>query len=163
MGIVFNADEVFEMAEKIEENGAAFYRRAAELQAGEKSEFLLGLAEMEDQHKLTFAAMRSELSDRMKEETPFDPYMEASLYLNAAATAHGGEGAPSAADSLNGGETLAEVLRISIGLEQQSIVFYLGVRDMVPERFGRDKVDAIIGEERGHIVTLVNKLKEVQG
>ena len=30
MSEVFNADEVFEMAEKIEKNGADFYRKAAE-------------------------------------------------------------------------------------------------------------------------------------
>ena len=30
MGISFNADEVFEMAEAMERNGAKFYRKAAE-------------------------------------------------------------------------------------------------------------------------------------
>ncbi len=30
----FNADEIFEIAEQIERNGAAFYRRAAEGRAG---------------------------------------------------------------------------------------------------------------------------------
>ena len=30
MGITFNANEVFEMAEEIERNGAKFYRQAAE-------------------------------------------------------------------------------------------------------------------------------------
>ena len=32
MAYVFNADEILEMAIQIEENGAAFYRKAAELQ-----------------------------------------------------------------------------------------------------------------------------------
>ena len=30
MSIVFNADEILEMAEQIERNGAKFYRRASE-------------------------------------------------------------------------------------------------------------------------------------
>lgn len=158
MSIRFNADEVYAMAEKIEENGAAFYRRAAALQKSSKT-FWLDLARMEENHKATFAAMRAGLTDRMKEETAFDPFMEASLYLHAAADAHGGEGAPSVAASLTGKESVADILRIAIGLEQKSIVFYLGMKDMVPKKLGRDKIDDIIAQEKSHIVTLTEKLR----
>ena len=61
MGMPFNADEVFEMAEQIERNGARFYRTAAE-KFPEVNPLLLELAAMEDKHEKTFAAMRSELS-----------------------------------------------------------------------------------------------------
>ena len=33
MAYVFNADEILEMAIQIEQNGAAFYRKAADLQS----------------------------------------------------------------------------------------------------------------------------------
>ncbi len=47
----FNADEVFDMAVRIETNGAEFYRKAASLQEDEEnSNFLNGLARMEDRH-----------------------------------------------------------------------------------------------------------------
>ncbi|NIP32685.1 hypothetical protein GWO25_02155, partial [Candidatus Saccharibacteria bacterium] len=36
MAAVFNADEIFEMAIRIENNGAAFYRKAASLQSNTK-------------------------------------------------------------------------------------------------------------------------------
>jgi rubrerythrin len=49
MAIVFNADEIFEMAIRIENNGAAFYRKAAGLQSDTKNhKFLESLAKMED-------------------------------------------------------------------------------------------------------------------
>jgi len=164
MAIRFNADEVFEMAEKIEVNGAAFYRRAAALHAQDKESvaFLTRLAEMEDEHRATFAAMRAELPERLREETAFDPYLEAGLYLNAMADSHGGEGTPAAADSLTGKESMTDVLRIAIGLEEKSIVFYLGIQDMVPEKLGKDKIGRIIAEEKSHMVTLAGELKKVR-
>ena len=162
MGVCFNADEVLEMAERIEANGAAFYRRAAELQGGGQAAFLLGLAEMEDGHRATFAAMRRGLAREMQEATAFDPYLEASLYLQGMADSHGGEGAPSVARSLKGTESLGDILRIAIDLEGKSILFYLGLKDMVPARLGRDKVEAIIGEEKGHLAALSLELRKLE-
>ena len=47
----FNAEEIFKIAMRIEENGAAFYRKAADLQAdAENKKLLLQLAVMEDGH-----------------------------------------------------------------------------------------------------------------
>jgi len=163
MGITFNADEVLKMAERTEANGAAFYRRAAELQPESDkamADKLLGLADMEDGHEKVFAAMRAELPERMREETAADPYMEAGLFLGSMADKHGGEGSPSAADALTGEEDIEQILRTAIGLEEKSIVFYLGLKDMVPERLGKDKIDAIIDEEKGHIVLLADELKK---
>ena len=89
MSIDFNADEVFEMAEQIERNGAKFYRKAADKtsDAATKQE-LLDLAEMEDQHEKTFAAMRSELSGPEMAVTVFDPEGDAGRYLRAMADGH---------------------------------------------------------------------------
>jgi len=99
MVIGFNADEVFEMAIQIEENGATFYRKAAELQSdAENREFLEKLAAMQDSHKATFIEIRKMLTDKEKSGKVFDPQDELSLYLAAMADAHGGEGSPSAAD-----------------------------------------------------------------
>jgi len=99
MVIGFNADEVFEMAIQIEENGATFYRKAAGLQSNaENLQFLEKLAAMQDSHKATFIEIRKMLTDKEKSGKVFDPQDELSLYLAAMADAHGGEGSPSAAD-----------------------------------------------------------------
>ncbi len=62
MAITFNADEIFEMAEQIERNGARFYRdAAAQITDAENKEFLESLGEMEDTHLAIFSAMRTEV------------------------------------------------------------------------------------------------------
>jgi rubrerythrin len=155
----FNADEVLEMAIRIEENGAAFYRKAAGLQSDAKNrEFLEKLAAMEDGHKATFMEMRKTLTDKEKGGKVFDPQDELSLYLSAMADAHRGEGSPSAADSLTGTETMEEIVTIAIGLEKESVLFYLGLKDMVPPKYGLERIDNIIREERSHIAQLTSLL-----
>ena len=159
MSIRFNADEVLEMAEKIEANAVIFYRKAAGLKQSKRdSEFLLSLAEMEVGHQRIFATMRKELSDKEKESTAYDPMGEGSLYLAALADSRGGEGMPSITDQLKGTETIAEVLRTAVELEKKAVLFYLGVRDMVPESLGKDRIDRIIGEEKSHVVVLTQYL-----
>jgi len=60
--------------------------------------------------------MREQQSDAEKIPTVFDPENEAAKYLSAMADTHGGEGSPSAADALTGGESLASILDTTIGL-----------------------------------------------
>ena len=58
---LFDVEEVIEIACQIERNGAAFYRRAAELVDSQESKaFLVQLAEMEDNHEITFENMRGD-------------------------------------------------------------------------------------------------------
>jgi len=159
MGVQFNADEIFEMAEQMERNGARFYRKAADKASDERNrELLLKLAAMEDDHEKTFAAMRADLSQRERWEVVDDPYGEAALYLRAFADGHVFDVKVDPSEMLTGQETMEEVLDIAIGLEKDSIVFYLGIRDMVPQDLGRDRVDDIIKEERGHVVLLSQEL-----
>ena len=156
----FNADEMFELAIRIEENGAEFYRKAASQQTDDTNrEMLERLALMEDHHKSTFETMRQTLSKVEKSKTVFDPEDETSKYLAAMADTHGGEGSPKAADSLTGKESIKEIIEIAMGLEKESILFYLGLKDMVPPEYGKDKLDTIIKEERKHVIQLYSLLK----
>jgi rubrerythrin len=151
----FNAKEVFEMAIRIEENGAAFYRRAAELQENPSDkEFLETLARVEDRHKLSFESIQQEISEMEKSRTVFDPKEELHLYLKAMADSHGGEGSPDILGLFDGRETMEEVITTAIDLEKESILFYLGLKDIVPPRLGQERIDKIITEEKQHIVQL---------
>lgn len=163
MAYDFNAQEVFEMAIQIEENGAAFYRKAADLQkeASDKK-FLQALAQVEDRHKASFQEMKTQVSDLEKSQTVFDPNDELSAYLKAMADAHGGEGNPEALELLTGKETMAEIVTLAIGLEKESILFYLGLKDIVPPKYGQEKIDEIINEEKKHMVQLSGFLKKAQ-
>jgi rubrerythrin len=151
----FTADEILEVAIRIEANGASFYRKAAAAQPDESNRaFLEQLANMEDTHQATFEKMRSSLEPTEKQPTVFDPNQETAQYLAAMADTHGGEGSPTAADALTGDESIQEIIDIAIGLEKESILFYLGLKDFVPPEYGQDKLDRIIREEQQHIIQL---------
>lgn len=158
MAIKFNADEVLEMAVKIEQNGAAYYRKASELKKGtSETGFLENLAGMEDEHQKVFSNMRTELSDSEKRETAYDPYGEAQQYLQEMADTHGGEGDRRKYEELSENDPLLDIIDTAIGMEKQSVLFYTSLIDMVPQRLGREEIDRIIKEERSHIGTLSAK------
>lgn len=157
MSITFSANEIFEMAEELERNGSRFYRQAAEsFKEPAKQQLLLSLAEMEDMHELTFEAMRNHLTDAEREVDTFDPDDEAGMYLRAMADGHVFDLSQPPAEKLTGNESFTDILKIAIDCEKDSIVFYLGLKDLVPAKEGKDKIDAIIREEMGHI-SLLNK------
>ena len=157
MGFDFNADDILQLAEQIEKNGAKFYRESAEKVADTSAkELLLTLAAMEDDHEETFSNLRSALSATEKEATVFDPQGEAAGYLKALADTR--VFFQKQIDS----NTLEDILKEAITAEKDSIVFYLGMKDLVPESLGKGRIDAIIKEEMAHIRTLGKELIAVK-
>ena len=162
MGISFNADEIFEMAEEIERQGARFYSEASKMAPTEEmKKFFLELTEMEAKHLKIFADMRKELSEEEKTTTTYDPDNEAALYLKTMADAKGWEGRISPTQKLTGKEPMKEVIEIALNAEKESVVFYYGLKSMVSKEAGRDKVEQIIMEELSHIRTLLEYLKDM--
>jgi len=162
MPITFNANEIFEMAEEIEREGAIFYRKAAEKTSDDGTKkMLLDMADMEDGHLETFQKMRKELSGQEKGWAVFDTDDQSVLYLQAMADARGYEGRITPSKELTGSETPKEILETALNSEKESIVFYFGLKGLVPPKAGRGKVEAIIIEELSHITTLLNKLKSL--
>lgn len=149
----FNADDIFEMAEQMERNGATFYKTAAAAIDDEKSkEFLLELAQMEVGHEKTFAEMRSALNASEKASTVFDPEGESVHYLRALADTR------VFFEKEIDTSSIEAILKDAITAEKDSIVFYLGIREAVPEKLGRNRLDDIIKEEMGHIRMLSKAL-----
>ena len=157
MGMPFNADEVFEMAEQIERNGAKFYRAAAK-KFPQVGELLLDLAAMEDNHIKTFAAMRADLSGTEAESLVFDPNSEAQMYLQVMADDHVFNPKADPEEKLADKDTPEALLKMAIGLERDSVAFYVGLKEAVSARAGKGKVEDIIREEIGHIAILKKKL-----
>ena len=153
MSYDFNADDVLEIAEQLERNGGKFYRVAAESTSDPANkEFLLDLAAMEDQHEVTFKAMRAELTEKEKESTVFDPNGEAAMYLRALADTR------VFYEKKIDVSSMKAILKSAITAEKDSIVFYLGMKEAVAESLGKGRLDHIIKEEMGHIKLLSSKL-----
>jgi rubrerythrin len=153
MSYDFNADEIFEMAEQMERNGAKFYRDAAETAADSANkELLTGLSKMEEAHEKMFKSLRAELTAAEKASTVFDPSGEAALYLRALVDSRVFFKKEIDVTSM------VEILKSAIEAEKDSIVFYLGMKEGVPQNLGKDRIEAIIKEEMGHIRLLSKEL-----
>jgi rubrerythrin len=149
----FSAKDVFLMAQQMEKNGAEFYKTAAHnAQNADTQKLLLDLASMEEGHEKTFVAMRGELTEQESTSTVFDPEGEAILYLKALADSR------VFFEKEIDVSSQEQVYKAALGAEKDSIVFYLGMKDMIPEKGGKARIDAIIKEEMGHIETLSRAL-----
>lgn len=156
----FNADEIFTMAEQIEINGAKFYRKAARANPS-AARLLEQLAAMEDAHYRTFSELHAAIGERAREQLTADPEGEAGLFAQAFANENVFDVRKDPSEKLKGTESLAQVLNMAIGIEKESIVFYVGLKEMTPKNAGRDKIDHILQEELKHVAILSNELKKL--
>ena len=163
MAYDFNIDQILEMAEQIERNGVTFYRKTAETIDDQSIKDLLNeLAGMEVDHEKIFHAMRDDLTAKEKESNIFDPEEEAVLYLRALADLRvfdqEAESAFKIPEGIAEKEKIEKIFREAVNREKESIVFYTGMKELVGEKQGRDKIDLIIKEEMKHIRLLTNRL-----
>lgn len=151
MGTFVTARELFDIAQGIERNGAAFYSSVAEAVKDDKAKGIYRrLAADEEQHLATFAGMLSggdySLGDALTEE--HDSYMKAlidtSVFQDEAS-------ARLAARKASGA---VEAIDIGIRAEKDSILFYSQVEGLV-RRQDREAVTKIIDEERRHLQVLL--------
>jgi len=159
MSAKFNAEEVLEMAAQIETKGAKFYRKAAKHNVAGR-ELLLQIASQEEVHHKIFADMRNALAPG--EKGGYDPCGETDMYVKAMVDGFAFEVNKDPAEVLTGKESLSDILKMAIQMEKDSIVFYLGLKQMVPPAFGAKKLDAVIQEEMTHIAWLSNKRAELK-
>lgn len=162
MGIKFNADEIFKIAEKIERNGAAFYKKAADrAKDNDAAKILKDLAQQEEAHEKIFSLIHSELPPSASKPVSFDPNNEVEEYLGTVADGYVFDLNKNPIDLISGSESPSDVLKVAIGLEKDSVVFYAGIRDLVLKNAGAEKIDAIIREELKHITILSRELKKI--
>lgn len=153
MAFDFNADEIFEMAEQMERNGAKFYSEAAQnIPAGKNRDLLLRLAEMEVEHEKTFVEMRNSLTDKDRQNSVFDPEGETVQYLKALVDTRVFFKKEIDATSMR------DILKEALLAEKDAIVFYLGMKDLVPEARGKSHLEHIIKEEMEHIKLIGREL-----
>ena len=107
---------------------------------------------MEDDHLETFADLRRSLTPTESQSTVFDPQDESALYLKALVDTRVFFKKKIDLDSLK------EIFKAAIEAEKDSIVFYLGMREIVPDKLGKERIDAILKEEMGHIRLLSKEL-----
>lgn len=159
MAMTFSADEVFEIAEKIEREAADYYQKAAKAAKDkEAGKVFSDFSAMETEHADTFAKMRQDLDQIDQVPTTFDPDGEVVLYLQSFAQAHGWEGKSAQKDEFSGNETPQQILQSALGAEKNSVSFYMGIRNLVAREESKKQIDNIIKEEMQHIGVITAKL-----
>lgn len=155
-----NAFEVLQIAEQIERNAVRFYRKAAELFVEQSAhKMFLELADWEAKHEEVFAEMRKRLSEEMPEQQI--SISEDILYKPKAMAGLAVFGIrPDPGNELSGMENITDILKTAIEKEKDSIVYYIGLKDFVSDRFDKDKIDDIIKEEMKHINILRESLEQ---
>ena len=160
MAITYSLDEVFEIAEKIERNGAAFYRRAADLRGDEPiRELFLKLAADEDKHEKTFHRLREQLVGDDVRIANYDKDETVVGYLQALAGSYIFNTDLDPAEELSGNASVSDILKTAMSKERDSITLYLGIRQVMADS-EKKKVSQILQEEQKHLVDLIAALAE---
>lgn len=156
MTLFFNADEVFEIAEQIERNGAAFYRKAADTATDPTVRQLFHrLALLEQDHEQSFGNLRAQIVGPSQVVDWSDADQDAVSYLHALAGATVFGANP---DAIKGGETADEVLRLAIGFEKDAIAYYVGLKEALPPGLDTKALETLIREEMHHVTMLNSAL-----
>ena len=159
MAITFNADEIFEIAEQIERNGQKFYSKSSErVQNKQAKAVLKNLADMETKHLETFQRLHAKIDAKTREELTWDPDGQAVAYLRAAADSHIFKTDTDPTSLLSDNSDPKEILELALQFEKDSVVYFLGVSDMVPERLGKAEVLRLAKQEQGHIAIIQRTL-----
>lgn len=157
MEYTFNIDEIFEIAVQMEKNGVEFYQKAAdEAKNPDVKQLLQDLATMEVQHKKTFSGLRTELIGAKEIDSFYDPQGEGVLYLQSIANTQ------VFFERKIDISSFEAVLKEAIMAEKDSIVYYLGLKEVLTNTDAKSKMEAIILEEMSHVRILNQKLFELK-
>jgi len=160
----FNAGEVFKIALKIEENGHLFYETAAAKPFPPEIVALFkDLAKEELAHKAIFTALMNKLPAGTTTSTVWDPDNELDKYLKMMADEHVFNKAPQAiTDSVKSISSPADAIRMAMGFERDTIVFFLELQSSSEEYDDSKKeIKKLVDEERKHLARLLAMLEKI--
>lgn len=149
MSIQITGGDVVDMAVQTEVEGERFYRAAAQRSndSAEARALFTYLADEEARHKQAFEA----LSDSIV-VTEIDPttWEEGIAYIRATVDRAFFQGANAPIRTVAQGASVEDMLRQAIAFEQQTLLFFGALRDLVQSP-NRPLIDRIVAEERGHV------------
>lgn len=156
MAVEFSADEVYRLAEQIEKQAVRFYREVARRCDDAYCRSLFeSLADMEDEHGEVFATMRGCLASG-DGAARFDArdgrhWQTISRFMLV-------DLEEDLRKRFAGKQNRDEILQEAMNFERDTILFLTAMRDMVSRPEDRTRVDHIIQEETGHLMSLGSRL-----
>ena len=162
MAITFNADEIYNIAEQIERNGQKFYSDSAgRVSESVAKQVLQDLADMEVGHLKTFKALHAGLTEQAREEITWNPDGQAGAYLKAAADSHVFKTNADPSSLLKNNTDAREILELALQFEKDSVIYFLGVAEVVPEHLGKSDVLGLAKQEQNHIALIQSVLSKL--
>ena len=156
----FSLSEAFRMAEEIEANGFEFYSLNAKSSRDKSVKALFtALAEKEKVHQAIFAGFREEYCGESDVHW-VDQDDQAAAYIKTVADNHVFNLNKDMSSLVASVQTPGSAIRMAIGFEKDTIVFFTAIRDVVRDE-NRAKVDLLIREEFDHIRLLQEELGKV--
>jgi rubrerythrin len=163
MDTQFNAFEILQIAEEVENKAAQFYRHAAERFADEDRRGLCSsLADWRAEHRDAWRCLRRRCSERTGEFGCFDPnnYVLSNPQTMAGLTGFGT--ARNGHSRITGAETKEQILQDAIRRSQGIAIFYHGLKDFARGPDSRMMIDNVLSEEDRQIRLLTNTLARIQ-
>jgi rubrerythrin len=153
MGNIFAGSEIVELGVQIEKNGRDFYATLATQSKSQKAAGIFKyLAKEEEKHIAVFQKMLEKLETYEPPQAYADDYL---AYMRALAGEH-------IFTQKNKGEAAArkitsdkEAVETGIQFEKDSIIFYEGMKKVVPE-YDHKVVNELILQEQGHLRQLAD-------
>jgi rubrerythrin len=151
--ITFSVREVVEQAVQTEKLGKEFYSKMAD-KFHDKAE-LKKLFDLLATHEVKHGESFLRLENQLKDEEP-EGWSEVTLYLRALVDSEFFLGKDKCLPSLEHVKTAAEAIDFALCFERETLLYYYTLREALRET---EIIDAIIREEKSHIIWL-NNLKK---
>jgi len=158
----FNIEEILKIAIKIEQNGRAFYLKAAEV-CPDHHIWLTRLADEEIAHEHVFEMFFNSLVNKDSSDPVYeDPENLAMIYLHSIADSIIFNLAKNPAESFSENPTIDEIIEDAMRREHEAILFYNGLKMAMTDEKSIAEIELIIREEMGHVAWLKQKQVEIQ-
>jgi rubrerythrin len=153
MGNIFSASEVVELGIQIEKNGRDFYNTLVRQSQSEKAQDVFKfLAGEEERHILVFQGILEKVQKYEPAGLGADEYY---AYMNALASEHIFTQKDKGEEAARAIKTDTEAIEKGIRFEEDSIVFYEGMKKTVPE-YDQKVIDELIRQEQIHLKRLID-------
>lgn len=158
MGNIFSGSEIVEIAIQIEKNGKDFYDMLADKAKKVKAkEIFRYLSTEEEKHIAVFQGL---LNGVQKYEPPESYPGEYFAYMSTLAGEYVFTRENMGAEIAKKTPTDKAAINLGIGFEKDSIIFYEGVKKIIPE-YDLKTIDALITQEQHHLQILSDLKIEV--
>jgi rubrerythrin len=158
MGNIFTGSEVVEIGIQIERNGRDFYNTLVKQSNSKKAQDIFKyLAQEEEKHVKAFQGILDKTQKYEALGLDADQYY---AYMNALSGEYIFTRANTGEEVARKMKSDREAIDMGIKFEKDSIVFYVGIKKVVPD-YDREIIDELVAQEQNHLRQLLGLRKDI--